>query len=308
MEGNDEPKNQPRTLRAATFLDKGGVGKTTTTAHLGVALAEQGHRVLLIDLAGKQGDLVKHFGLLDDVAGEEDDWPNISTVFTEEWSTVVEKLPDAVDDMIWSTGEGVDLIPAHPGLDSRDDDLASVPLEDRYSYLERFLTNEVDPLGYDVVLLDCPGLTNNITLNALFAARNVVAPTELGEFESVQMSQLEMDIREISQETGVDVQLAMVVPNRVDTRTNLGQELLEELREAYAETVAPEHIPQSQDIRNAQKVGGTIFALDHPSTTARRALTAYEDDASALVDRLRERGEHSQPTTTTTTTNGGEHE
>ena len=54
------------TLRAAAFLDKGGTGKTTTVAHLGVALEELGHEVLLIDLAGKQGDLAKHFGVWGD--------------------------------------------------------------------------------------------------------------------------------------------------------------------------------------------------------------------------------------------------
>ena len=53
------------TLRAAAFLDKGGTGKTATTAHLGVALSEQGHDVLPMDLAGKQGDLTKHFGVWD---------------------------------------------------------------------------------------------------------------------------------------------------------------------------------------------------------------------------------------------------
>jgi septum site-determining protein MinD len=52
-----------QTFRAATFLDKGGTGKTTTVAHLGVALEQLGHDVLLIDLAGKQGDLGKHLGV-----------------------------------------------------------------------------------------------------------------------------------------------------------------------------------------------------------------------------------------------------
>ena len=51
------------TIRAAVFLDKGGTGKTTTTAHLGRALTELGHEGILIDLAGKQSDLAKQFGL-----------------------------------------------------------------------------------------------------------------------------------------------------------------------------------------------------------------------------------------------------
>jgi ATPases involved in chromosome partitioning len=87
-------------LRAATFLDKGGVGKTTATAHLGVALDRHGHDVLLLDLAGKQGDLAKQFGLWQEVKADDDRWPNITTVFQDEWETIVEKLPTAVEDLI----------------------------------------------------------------------------------------------------------------------------------------------------------------------------------------------------------------
>jgi chromosome partitioning protein len=68
------------TLRAAAFLDKGSVGKTTTIAHVGVALPDEGHRVCLLDLTGKQGDLTKHFSLWQQVL-ESDEWPNITTVF-----------------------------------------------------------------------------------------------------------------------------------------------------------------------------------------------------------------------------------
>ena len=79
------------TLRAAAFLDKGGTGKTTTVAHLGVALEELGNEVLLIDLAGKQGDLAKHFGVWGDYQARieaDEAWPNISTVFDDAWGTI----------------------------------------------------------------------------------------------------------------------------------------------------------------------------------------------------------------------------
>ena len=105
------------TLRAAAFLDKGGTGKTTTVAHLGVALEELGYRVLLIDLAGKQGDLAKHFGVWRDYQQQIDTdeaWPNISTVFDDAWGTIADKLgTNAVDDLVISTAEGPGLIPAH---------------------------------------------------------------------------------------------------------------------------------------------------------------------------------------------------
>ncbi len=163
-------------IRAATFLDKGGTGKTTTVAHLSVALANEGHDVLALDLAGKQGDLTKHFGVWDEyreqIANDEA-WPNIATVFDDSWPTIAEKLgsEEAVRDLTIRTEEGVDVIPAHPGLDTLDADLGNVDdATERYSRLEQFLDKYVEPLGYDVVLIDLPGLTNNVSYNGLWAA------------------------------------------------------------------------------------------------------------------------------------------
>lgn len=274
----DEP------IYGAVFLDKGGVGKTTSTAHLGVALAED-HDVLLIDLAGKQNDLSKHFGLWEEVSSDEDDaWPNISTVFSEEWGTISSKVPNAVDDMIYATDEEVDIIPAHKGLDQVDDELASVPAEQRYTFLDTFLTDYID--GYDVVLLDLPGLTNNITLNGLWATRTVVAPIELGPFEEKQMGALLADLEELESAFDVAVEVAMVLPNRVDSRTKIANELLQELRDAHPDTIASAAIPKSQDIKNAQREGKTVFALENPSGTAQRARDAFEDNAEELITRV----------------------
>jgi len=269
--------------RASLFLDKGGVGKTTSTAHLGVALAKD-YEVLLIDLAGKQNDLAKHFGLWQEVEDEQDRWPNISTVMSEDWETIRGKLPNAVEEMIWETAEGPDLIPAHEGLDQADDELASVPVPERYQFIEQFLDEDVD--GYDVVLIDLPGLTSNVTLNGLWATRSVVAPVELGPFEEKQMSILLEDLEEISDAFDLDICVEMVLPNRVDSRTNLADDLLAQLADEYPDTIAPEHVPQSQDIKNAQDNGDTVFTLEEPSRTAERARDAYRKNADALLERL----------------------
>lgn len=278
-------------MRACTFLDKGGTGKTTTAAHLGVALAEQDNDVLLIDLAGKQGDLVKHFGCWETVESqiaEEDDWPNISTVFQDQWDAIAEKLGDAaVDDLILSTDEGVDLIPAHPGLDSLDAELGNIDdATDRYSRLDDFIDEYIEPRGYDAVLIDLPGLTNNVSYNGLWAARNVIAPVEMGPFESEQAEALRADLQKIATNFDVDVELAMVLPNKVDTRTKLAEEYLNAFEDAYPEAFAPAHVPVSQDIRNAAEQGQTAFALEEPSTTALRARESFLENAETLAARL----------------------
>jgi chromosome partitioning protein len=279
------------TLRAAAFLDKGGTGKTTCTAHLGVALAEAGHDVLLIDLAGKQGDLGKHFGVWDDYSArvERDEaWPNVATVFDDAWPTIAAKLgDDAVRDLIVETGEGPDLIPAHPALDSLDAELGNVDdARERYGRLEGFLDEYVDPLGYDVILLDLPGLTNNVSYNGLWAARNVIAPVEMGPFEAEQADALRADLDKIAASFSVDIRLALVLPNKVDTRTTLADEYLDAFRSEYPDAIAPSYVPYSQDIRNAVEAGRTAFRLADPSTTASRAREAFVEAADHLLDAL----------------------
>lgn len=271
-------------LRAATFLDKGGVGKTTATAHLGVALDRHGYDVLLLDLAGKQGDLAKHFGLWESV--DDDRWPNITTVFQEEWETISGKLPTAVEDLIIPTGEGPDLIPAHETLDGLDATLGNIDkAAERYSRLDEFLTGYVED-DYDVILLDLPGSTSNIAYNGLWAAKHIVAPVRPGPFEAGQAAQLREDLKTIRAEQGVDIDLAMVLLNEVDQRTKAGKAYLENFQEEYPESLAPVQIPSSQDVQNAQMTGGTLFSLEHPSQTATRAIDAYDTDAEVLVERL----------------------
>lgn len=279
------------TLRAAAFLDKGGTGKTTTVAHLGVALTELGHDVLLLDLAGKQGDLSKHFGVWTDYQTQidaDEAWPNISTVFDDAWGTIAEKLgDDPVADLVIPTEEGVDLIPAHPGLDTLDSELGNIDdARDRYSRLEQFLDEYVDPLDYDAVLIDLPGMTNNVSYNGLWAAGHVITPIEMGPFEAEQADALRRDLNKIAANFSVSIELALVLPNKVDTRTNLADEYLASFREEYPDAIAPEYVPYSQDIRNAAQQGMTAFALEEPSSTARQAREAYLTAAETLVSRL----------------------
>jgi len=272
-------------VRASFFLDKGGVGKTTAAAHFGVALHEQGHDVLLIDLAGKQGDLAKHFGIWPEVQNEEDDWPNIATVFQDQWSAIAEKVPDAVEGLIWDTGEGPDIIPAHRDLDGLDDLLGNIDdAGDRYSRLDAFLNGYVDE--YDVILVDLPGSTSNVSYNGIWAAQNVVAPVLPGSFEEDQAAELRRDLERIRENQGINIDLAMLMINGIDAQTKAGRHFQNEFSAEYPDAIAPAQICSSQDIRNAQLDGKTLFALEDPSSTAKRATVAYHENATALMERL----------------------
>jgi chromosome partitioning protein len=280
------------TKRAATFLDKGGTGKTTTVAHLGVALDQLGRDVLLVDLAGKQADLAKNFGVWGEYRGrieEEDDWPNISTVFREQWGRIAGKLGDeeAVENMIFETGEGPDLIPAHPGLDGLDTELNDIEeTERRYSRLDEFVNEYIEPLEYDFVFFDLPGSTNNVSYNGLWAARNVVVPVEAGPFEARQAGRLRDDVGRISDSFDVDLSLSMLILNKTDSRTRLSEEFTEEYENEYPNVVAPAQVPRSQAVRNAANDGQTLFASNASTETARRAREAFIRNAEELLERL----------------------
>lgn len=265
--------------RLACYVEKGGVGKTTTAAHLATAAYDRGLKVILLDLAGTQNDLAAHYGIeLDDL-----DAP-VSAVFGDDWEFIVENVDDALARMVYDTGEGPDLIPADPGLGGRDNELANQPREERYTKLAEFVDNQLAGL-YDLVIMDLPGKEDNIALNGLYAAENVIAPLSPGEFERNQLHRLEDDIRDIASDPdypGVKPSLELVVPNEIDRRVNGHVEFADELQEQYGDR-APVRIPRTSDISDAQGQGQTIFKL-------------YEGDlgrpGKAAVDRYRTLADH----------------
>lgn len=283
------------TDRVAVFIDKGGTGKTTSVAHLGAALDEQGHDVLLIDLAGKQGDLADALGVYDQLQTdieEENDFPNIATTMGNRWPDVAEMVgsEEAVNRLVYETETGVDLIPAHPDLDGLDADLGNIDnTDERYSRLRTFLDDYVDELDrWDTVILDMPGLANNITYNGLWAAGNVVTPVAMGSFEFKQAQSLETDLEKIRENYGESVQLEMIIPNLFQRTTNLHDEKLAEFEDEFPEKIAPEYVVDSQQIRTVTEDGHTLFDLpeDALSTTGKDAKAAFETNARELTDRL----------------------
>jgi len=283
------------TRRAAIFIDKGGTGKTTSAAHLGAALNELGNDVLLLDLAGKQGDLADALGVFENVQEDienEDDFPNIATTMGNRWSDVAEMVgaEEAVERLVYPTDSGVDLIPAHPDLDGLDADLGNIDdVEDRYNRLRLFLDDYVEPLGrWDVVLLDMPGLANNITYNGLWAAQNVVTPVSMGSFELKQARSLQDDLQKIRSSYEQDVRLRMVIANLYDRRTNLHSDILTRFDDEFASLMAPEYIVDSQQIRTVTEEGRTLFDVpeDELLSTAEDARDAFLANAEELSNRL----------------------
>lgn len=282
------------TLRSAFYVGKGGVGKTTSAAHIATAAAnEHGLDVVMLDLAGTQNDLATQFGISEEV--DDPDAP-ISAVFGDDWEFIVENIDDIVDRMVYDTSEGPDLIPADSGLSGADNNLASVPVEERYLKLDRFIRNQLAD-RYDLVVLDLPGKEDNISLNGVFAAEHVVAPLCPGAFERDQLDNLRADLEAIRDDLydvlkshDVDPHLAMVIPTMISGRTTQSAEFVEDLQETYPD-VAGEPVSDSQNIGNLQAEGQTLFAAEDDVLyqTGKQARDAYRENTALLLDRLRPR-------------------
>ena len=279
--------NQDTIKRAAFYVEKGGVGKTTSTAHVGVS-ATQDHDldVLLIDLAGTQNDLSTQFGMEDEVRDPE---APVSAVFGEDWEFIQDNIPDVLDKMVFSTEEGPDLIPADRGLTGADNNLTNVPREDRFTKLNAFISSLVAP-KYDLVLMDLPGKEDNIALNGLFAAENIVVPLPPGAFERQQLDNLRDSLAEIRDVHSVDAHVSLVIPTMVDKTTNISSQFLSELQEEFGELVSVP-IADTANIRNEQAEGHTLFAVesDELYNTGRRTRDAYGELTADLLDRLEAR-------------------
>ncbi|NLV08311.1 AAA family ATPase [Haloarcula rubripromontorii] len=278
--------------RAATYVEKGGVGKTTSAAHIAVAAHNMGHEVLLVDLAGTQNDLATHFGLSivedDDADGVTIDAP-ISAVFGDDWAFLRDNIDDLLDRMTFPTDEGPDLIPADPGLGGADNNLANVPLEERYQKLDGFVEDLVAD-QYDLVIFDLPGKEDNIALNGLFAARNVVAPLKPGAFERDQLQKLDATLDEISTDLDVDLGLALIIPTIISSQETLSESFVEYVTEEYPEIVG-EPVTKTANIGNNQNAGRTLYAVpdDELYATGKRAREAYSANTEQLLTQLTDR-------------------
>ncbi|MFD1632903.1 ParA family protein (plasmid) [Haloplanus ruber] len=278
--------------RGATYVEKGGVGKTTSAAHIAVAAHNMGHEVLLIDLAGTQNDLATHFGITISEDGETNgvsiDAP-ISAVFGDDWAFLRDNIDDLLDRMTFSTDEGPDLIPADPGLGGADNNLANVPLEERYQKLDGFVEDLVAD-AYDLVIFDLPGKEDNIALNGLFAARSVVAPLKPGAFERDQLQKLDATLAEISADLNIDLGLTLVIPTIISSRETLSESFVDHVNSEYPEIVG-EPVTKTADIGQNQNAGRTLYAVpdDELYATGKRAREAYSANTEQLLTQLTDR-------------------
>jgi chromosome partitioning protein len=219
---------------------KGGVGKTTVTLGLAVALASQNLSVLLIDL-DPQASATKVLG-----------------VDVQERHTIADVLlePDrfSLSDALVGTGWGFDLAPAETALASR---------ESRRATADEFILRRqlVDVIDYDVALLDCPPSLGLLTLNALTAAARLVVVTE-ASFLALQGTDELLETHELVRaHYNGELELAGVIVNRVERTVEHRESVAEIERYFGAELVWQPLLPKRTVVQDATRRGVPVGAL-----------------------------------------------
>ncbi len=239
----------------AVANQKGGVAKTTTVASLGVAFAEMGRRVLLVDLDA-QACLTFSLGL-DPEALE----LSVHDVLLDRVSA---KLA------VRSTEDGPDLLPATIDLAGGE---AALLMRTGREYALRNALEELLP-EYDLVLLDCSPSLGVLTLNALTAAQEVIIPLQCETLSHRGVGQLLDTVRDVQRLTNRGLTVLGVLPTLFDGRTNHAREVLADVSERYGLDVLEPAIAKSVRFAEAPAAGRSVLrtAARTPGAQAYREL------------------------------------
>lgn len=244
----------------AVANQKGGVAKTTSVASLGVALAELGERVLLVDL-DPQACLTFSLG-----TDPEDLDRSVHHV-------IVHGEPAAA--MVIHTEDGVDLLPATIELASAE------AMIFRREERERMLTFALAVLAasYDWVLLDCPPSLGLLTLNALVAADEVLIPLQCETLSHRGVGQLIETVKDVQRRANPRLRVAGVIPTLYDSRPGHSRAVLDDIGERYAVRVLEPPIARSIRFAEAPALGRSVLA----TSSGARGAVAYREHAARMV-------------------------
>jgi chromosome partitioning protein len=240
---------------------KGGVGKTTTAINLGAALAGRGKRVLVFDFDPQANSSA---GL------------GIRTEGATSYEVVIGGA-SAQDVAVATTVEGLMLVPATPSLAGAEVEL--VPMMAREFRLRRAL--EQARGAYDYVLIDCPPSLGLLTVNALAAADDVIVPVQCEYLALEGLGQLTSTLELVRRNLNPGLRLTGLVLTMFDGRTNLSQQVADEVRSHFSNTFNTV-IPRSVRLSEAPSHGLPISQYD-PTSRASAAYDALADEVIAAT-------------------------
>ena len=260
-------KNQNENCRIISVtLNKGGVGKTTTCINLGVALAKQGHSVLLVDL-DPQGHLAVGLGYN----------PNkFKVTVANLLYSAIDGFPLQDDNILIPVSENLDLLPSNRKLAAVSERLTFAKTQDR---LDDDIPQSEDVLKfvlseyrnrYNYIIIDCQPNVSVLTRNALVAADSVILPIEAHYLAYEGLSETLDIISMIKKRFNPDLKIEGILLTKYQSRTNLCRKIRDDVEKAYAGTVNIFAEPVSYSIRAAEQsaVGMSIFDYDANSAVA----------------------------------------
>lgn len=240
---------------------KGGVGKTTTSVNLGACLAYIGKKVLLVD-TDPQGNATSGVGI-----EKADVEQCIYDVLVDDVEAKNVIHPTAVENLY--------TIPATIQLAGAEIEL--VPTISREVRLKRALEEVKD--RFDYIIIDCPPSLGLLTLNALTASDAVIIPVQCEYYALEGLSQLLNTVRLVQKHLNQDLKIEGVLLTMLDARTNLGLQVIEEVKKYFQDKVYKTVIPRNVRLSEAPSHGEPIIIYDPKS----RGAEVYLDLAKEVV-------------------------
>ena len=254
----------------AVVNQKGGTGKTTTTENLGVGLALEGKKVLLVD-TDPQASLTVSLGnpCPDDLS------PTLSDLMGK----IMMESPIAPGEGILHHPEGVDLVPSNIEL---------VNAMSRETILRQYL--DTVKQNYDYILLDCMPSLGMLTVNALAAADNVLIPVQAAYLPAKGLEQLLGTINKVKRQINPKLKIEGILLTMVDNRTNYSKDISNLIRESYGGKlkVYKTDIPRSVRAEEISAEGTSIFKHDPKGKVAE----AYKILTKEVLNNAEKRRKH----------------
>ena len=229
---------------------KGGVGKTTTTVNLGACLAYFGKKILLVDIDA-QGNATSGLGVR-----KSDVEKDIYDILVNE--TLVKEV------VLPSSRENLWVVPATIQLAGAEIELTSQMA--RESRLKQALEKIRD--DYDYILIDCPPSLGHLTINAFTASDSILIPVQCEYYALEGLSQLLNTVRLVQKHFNPELKIEGVLLTMLDARTNLGYEVVDEVKKYFRERVYKTIIPRNIRLSEAPSHGLSIIDYDARSRGA----------------------------------------
>lgn len=244
---------------------KGGVGKTTTSVNLGACLADFGKKVLLVD-TDAQGNATSGIGI------------RKSAIQNDVYDVIVNELPIR-QAIMKSEKENLDVVPATIQLAGAEIELTAQMAREKklYDALQEVKAE------YDFIIIDCPPSLGLLTINAFTASDSILIPVQSEYYALEGLSQLMNTIHLVQKHFNPNLQIEGVLMTMLDARTNLGQQVVAEVKKFFKDKVYTTVIPRNVRLSEAPSHGLSIIDYDPKSrgakeyqSLAKEVLRAHE--------------------------------